>query len=108
MDNWIQETGVWRRGFGRSCAFEVTVTEKVFQVTRLDEIVKAVSVQRNRRLRTEPEGLGKRDQPAKETKKRAASVGGRAPLQSGTWKTWAVHQRGGMTGDLEQWRFLER
>lgn len=42
MDNWIRETGVWGRGFGRSCTFGVTVIEEVFQVSRLDEIAKAV------------------------------------------------------------------
>lgn len=73
---------------------------KVFQVTRLDEIAKAESRERNRRkLRTECEKLGERQEPSRE--KRATSVGAGTPA-AGPESQREVHQRGGMIGRLNR------
>lgn len=64
------------------------------------------SIERNRRrLRTECEKLGKRQEPAKGTEKRATSVGAETTA-AGPGSQREVHQRGGMIGRLSRvfWR----
>ena len=67
----------------------VIVMEKMFQVTRLDEVAKTMRRERNRRrLRTEPEKLWKREVTAGR-QKRTTSVGGGTPA-AGPGSHWKV------------------